>query len=338
MPATIKDIAKAAKVSRSTVSRVLNDSGYVKEETRVRVLAVMEELNYSPSAIARSLSNKRSNTIGVVVPDINNPFFAEMLKGVPRVADEEGYRLLLVDSDENNEKEQLALQALKEQRIEGLLIVATPAKEKKSLEHLRWMRSHHIPVVLLDGHVKYDEFDGVFIDHYQGAHQATLALIEAGHKRIGIMTGKLSSRPAMERLRGFQDAMAERKMKSFDQDILFGDYGHEKSYQLTKELLTREDRPTALFISSNQMVLGMLRAVSELGLSIPQDLAFIGFDRLETLNLIGMNCSTVDAHTVEVGELAMKRLIQRLDNEKLKTAHRVLQPDLSLRGSEASLK
>ena len=127
-------------------------------------------------------------------------------------------------------------------------------------------------------------------------------------------------------------------MKSFDQDILFGDYGHEKSYQLTKELLTREDRPTALFISSNQMVLGMLRAVSELGLSIPQDLAFIGFDRLETLNLIGMNCSTVDAHTVEVGELAMKRLIQRLDNEKLKTAHTVLQPDLSLRGSEASLK
>ena len=110
---------------------MLNDSGYVKEETRVRVLAVMEELNYSPSAIARSLSNKRSNTIGVVVPDINNPFFAEMIKGVTRVADEEGYRLLLVDSDENNEKEQLALQALKEQRIEGLLIVATPAKEKK---------------------------------------------------------------------------------------------------------------------------------------------------------------------------------------------------------------
>lgn len=338
MPATIKDIAKAAKVSRSTVSRVLNDSGYVKEETRTRVLAVIEELNYSPSAIARSLSNKRSNTIGVIVPDINNPFFAEMIKGVTRVADEEGYRLLLVDTDEDNGKEQLALQALQEQRIEGLLIVSTPAKGKRSLKHLRWMRAHHIPVVLLDGHIKYDEFDGVFIDHYQGAHDATIALIKAGHKRVGILTGKLSSRPAMERLRGFQDAMAECGVVSYDEDILFGDYGHEKAYHLTKEMLLREKRPSALFVSSNQMVLGMMRAMSELGMKIPQDLAFIGFDQLETLNLIGMNCSTVDAHTVEVGELSMKRLIRRLENEKLETTHTVLRPDLSLRGSEANLK
>ena len=338
MPTTIKDIAKTAKVSRSTVSRVLNNSGYVKEETRAIVLAVIEELNYSPSAIARSLSNKRSNTIGVIVPDINNSFFAEIIKGVTRVADEEGYRLLLVDTDEDNEKEQLALQALHEQRIEGLLIVATPTKEEKSLGHLRWMKQHHIPVVLLDGHIKYDEFDGVFIDHYRGAHEATTALIEAGHNRIGILTGNLLSRPAIERLRGFQDAMVECGIATYDEDILFGDYGHKKAYDLTKEMLARKKRPSALFICSNEMVLGMMRAVSEMEMKIPRDLAFIGFDRLETLNLIGINCSTVDAHTVEVGELAMKRLIQRLENEKLETQHTLLRPELALRGSEVKLK
>ncbi|EOC99866.1 LacI family DNA-binding transcriptional regulator [Caldisalinibacter kiritimatiensis] len=337
MAVTIDDIAKAAGVSRATVSRVLNDSGYVKDETRKKVLKAIKELNYTPSAIARSLSKKKTNTIGVVVPEINNPFFGEIIKGVNQVADEHNLNLILCNTDEDVDKELKALKLLKEQRIQGILITPTSTDSDYNSEYLWTIENLGIPVVLIDGHVKYSNFNGVFIDHIKGAYDAVKTLIDEGHEKIAIITGRMDSRPAKERLAGYKKALKMHNIPIREEYIFYGDYTHEKAYKITKEILKMKDRPTAIFVSSNMMVLGCIKAFDEENIQIPKDMAIIGFDKVEVLNIIGMNISFINGPTIEMGKTAMNMLIDILQSGKtteteIKTIK--LLPQLVLKGSE----
>lgn len=339
MPVTIDDIAKAAGVSRATVSRVLNDSGYVKEETRQKVLKAIKDLNYTPSAIARSLSKKKTNTIGVVVPEINNPFFGEIIKGISEVADENNLNLILCNTDEDVEKELKALKLLKEQRIEGILITPTSTDNDYNSEYLWTIENIGIPVVLIDGHVKYSNFNGVFVDHIKGAYDAVKTLIDEGHEKIAIITGRLNSRPAKERLVGYKKALTMHNIPIREEYIFYGDYTHEKAYEITKEILRMDDRPTAIFVSSNMMVLGCIKAFNEENVQVPTDMAIIGFDKAEVLNIIGMNISFINGPTFEMGRIAMKMLIDILNSSRntgTKTIN--LLPELVLQGSEKYVK
>lgn len=339
MAVTISDIAKEAGVSQATVSRVLNQSGYVKEETRKKILNVMERLNYSPSAIARSLSTNKTNTIGVVVPDINNPFFGEVIKGISEVADKHGLNIILCDTDESMEKEVKALKVLKEQRIQGVIITPSSAEDDFNSEYLSVLENIGIPVVLVDGHVKYSTFSGVFADNIKGSFEGTEALIKNGHTKIAIITGRMNSRPAQDRLSGYKKALAMNSIAIEDKYIFIGDYKQSGGYYLTKEILKMDDRPTAIFVSSNMMTLGCVQALVEEKVKIPEDMAVIGFDNVEVLNIAGMNISYINGPNKEMGKRGMELLINALNSEgkaEMKTI--TLAPELILNGSEKKMR
>ncbi len=336
MAVTINDIAKESGVSRATVSRVLNDSGYVKEETREKVLKAIKELNYTPSAIARSLSTNKTNTIGVIVPEINNPFFGEIIKGISQVADEHNLNIILCNTDDSVEKELRALKLLNEQRIEGIIITPTYSETKFNREYLSIFENLGIPIILIDGHVKYSSFNGVFIDHIKGGYDATRALIKAGHEKIAIINGNKEYRISQERMIGYKKALAMNEIPIKDNYIFYGDFNYKSAYKITKEILEMEDRPTAIFVTSNMMILGCMKAVFEKEIKVPEDIAIMGFDNIDALNIIGMNISYVNGPSIEMGRTGMKMLIENLnqDNNKEEIKRITLLPELVLKGSE----
>ncbi|MTK11629.1 MAG: LacI family transcriptional regulator [Clostridiaceae bacterium] len=335
MSATINDIAGKVGVSLTTVSRVLNDSGYVKKETKTRVLKAIEELNYTPSAIARSLSKSKTNTIGVLIPEINNQFYGEVIKGISQVADECELNIILCNTDENIQKELKALKLLKEQRIRGIIIAPTSVEDEQNGEYLKTIEQLGIPVVLLDGHVKHSDFSGVFVDNIKGAFDGTEALIKAGHNKIAIITGRMNSDGAQNRLIGYKKALAANNIDIDDKYILFGDYGQESAYRCTKEIIEMEDRPTAIFISSNKMTVGCVKAVRSHKLRIPEDIAIVGFDKVDILNSLGMNISFIDGPTTELGIASMKILVENLKGKQDSEVKNItLMPKLVLKGSE----
>jgi LacI family transcriptional regulator, galactose operon repressor len=332
---TIDDIAKTAGVSRTTVSRVLNDSGYVKMETREKIIQAIKELNYTPSAIARSLSTNKTNTIGVIVPDINNSFFGEVIKGISEVTDRHNLNMILCDTDEDIKKELKAINLLKEQRIQGLIISSTSVEDDSNSEYLRTLESLGIPVVLVDGHVKYSTFSGVFVDNIKGTFEGTDALIKAGHKKIAIITGRMNSKPAQDRLEGYKKALSNNGLPIEENYIFYGDYRQESAYKITKQILQMKNRPTAIFVSNNMMTLGCIKALFEENITIPDDIAIVGFDRIDVLNIIGMNISFIDGPTKEMGKLGAKLLVDNLLNKESREMKRViLEPKLVLKGSE----
>ncbi|MCY6355166.1 LacI family DNA-binding transcriptional regulator [Clostridium sp. ZS2-4] len=335
MSVTINDIAKAAGVSPATISRVLNNSGYVKEETRQKILSVIKELNYTPSAIARSLSTSKTNTIGVIVPDVNNPFFGEVIKGISEIADMHDLNIILCDTDESLDKELKAIKLLKEQRIQGILITPTSVEEDFNSEYLSTLENLGIPIVLVDGHVKYSTFSGVFVDNIKGAFEATEALIKAGHRKIGIITGRMNSKPAKDRFIGYKKALAINNIPLDERYIFNGEYRLDSAYNAAKQLLMMEDRPTAVFICSNMMTLGCIKALMEQNMKIPEDMAIVAFDNIEVLNIVGINISSVNGPTIEMGKIGMRMLIDILNNKEKRAINRVtLIPELVLKGSE----
>ncbi len=337
MAVTISDIARETQVSSATVSRVLNNSGYVKKETREKIVGVMEKMNYVPSAIARSLSNMETNTIGVVVPDIHNPFFGEVIKGISSLADLHNLNILLCDSDENvNDKEIKHLKILKEQRIRGLIITPTSEENEFNTQYLRLLENFGIPIVLVDRDVKNSNLDGVFIDNIGGAYAATNALIEEGHERIAIIAGPVTSLPGRDRLEGYKKAFRMNHLELDDSLILYGDFKLEGGYDLTRKTLEMPNRPSAIFTSNNLMTMGCVKALREANLNIPHDIALIAFDEIEAFNILGLDISYVSRPTKEMGREAMQILLSKLEQGKKTTStNRItLSTRLVLLGSE----
>jgi len=335
MSVTIKDIAQKARVSHATISRVLNNSGYVKDETREKVNKVIKDMNYTPSAIARSLSRSKTNTIGVIVPDINNLFFGEIIKGITEIADAHNLNIILCDTDENKDKELKAISVLKEQRIQGLIITPTWFKEEGNKENLNALKKLGIPIILIDGHVEYLDFSGVFINHIKGAYDGTATLIKSGHTKIAIITGDMNSRPAKERLLGYRKALEANNIPINNDYIFYGDYKHETAYVITKKILKMDNRPTAIFVTSNTMILGCIKAFYEDKLDIPKDMAIIGFDKVDMLNIIGMNISFINGPSIELGRIGMKMLLENLNSDQnTEIKRQIILPEIVLKGSE----
>lgn len=338
---TIRDIAKEAKVSIATVSRVINNSDNVKEETKEIVMKVMKKLNYIPSDIARNLSKSETNMIGVVVPDINNPFFGKIIKGISAVANKEDLYMFLCDTMESEEKEMKFLKMLGGQRIKGLIITPTMDNEKFNPEYLSVLENLNIPIVLVDRDIKYSNFDGVFLDNIDAAYQAVDCLIKEGHEKIAIIAGLTTSKPGRDRLRGYKKAMVMNALEVDDQYIFYGDFKLESGYELTKKILEMQDPPTAIFVSNNMMNLGCIKALIEKNMKMPDDISLIGFDELEICNIMNINVSVVSSPMAEMGVCAMNMLLDRLKyvDSKERDAKRInLHPKLVLKGSEKKKK
>lgn len=336
MRLTINDIAEKAKVSKSTVSRVLNNSGYVHQETREKVEKIIKENIYYPSATARSLSKKESNTIGVIIPEADNAFFGEILRGISEIVDENNMTLIFCDTNNNSLKEERALDMINMQGVKGLIL--TPVNdhddgeaEKKLKQKLRDLK---IPTVILDRGVKNSQWDGVFFENYQSAYSATEILIKEGHKKIGIITGDLKLKIGKDRYKGYLNAMEDYGMEIIDKYIYEGNFSVEKAYELSNEFILSKDLPDAILTCNNRTTLGFIKALKEHNLTLGKDISAIGIDSNEVLDILGYNFSNVARDAVEMGRVAMRRLLERFDNPTKQRVECIMPFKIYLKGSE----
>lgn len=338
MSVTISDIAKRAKVSPATVSRVLNNSGYVKEETRHRILAAIKEMNYTPSAIARSLSKNENNTIGIIVPDITNTYFGEIIKGVSEIAEKENLNIILFNTDNYLEKEIRAINLLKEQRIKGIIMTPGFGEEKFNENYVTTITTLNVPIILVSADIKFTKLNGVFVDSIKGGYDATSLLIKEGHTKIGIMVGLLGSEPVMDRLEGYKKALSESNLTYNEKYIYHGDFKLDKAYELTKKILKQKDAPTALVVCSNMMTMGVIKAIKEENKEIPKDLAIVGFNKIDLLDIVGVNITYMEDCPVELGRASMEMLCDIIRNPKNEEVKRLtIAPQMIIRGSEKKI-
>jgi len=328
--ATIQDVAQHAGVSIATVSRVLNGTTHVNEEVAARVRAAVKELQYQPSRAAQALRANRSKIIGLLISDIQNPFFTALIRGVEDVANRNGYSLILCNSDENPRKEQQYIEVLCAERVAGAIVVPTSENPPK----LRLFREHEIPFISVDRRVKDRTTDAVLIDNVRGAYEAVTHLIANGYRRIGVITGPISTTTGRERLEGYRKALQEANLVYDPSLERIDNFKGEGGYKCANALLDLEQPVDALFVTNNLMTLGALEAIHERHLRIPDAIALVGFDEMPWAALSGISLTTVTNLCMNLGSTAALRLFQRLQDPTAFTKQEiVLTPTLQIRDS-----
>lgn len=326
--ATIKDVAKLSGVSIATVSRVINGMGGVRPKTEMRILNAITELNYSPNRLASSMVKKRSYTIGVIVPDIANPFFPEVVKGIEMRAREYGFTTILCNTDESVEEEYRILNVLRERRVDGM-IITTASEQKSPLLHMKF---EEIPVVLLDRYIEGCSYDGVVVDNKTGAYTAVKHLINEGHHRIGLIAGPWDVTPGRERTKGYEKALRDFGIQIDKKYMLEGDFREESGYQCGNELLSLNEPPTAIFSSNNLMTLGLLKCIHNRGIRLGKEITVVGFDDLDVATFIEPPLTVVSRPMRKMGEVAAELLIERIDGVEADQPRKiVLVPQLLIR-------
>lgn len=273
---TIRDVAKRAGVAPTTVSRVLNDSGYVSDETRRRVEAVAEELNYVPNRLSQSLRHQRTNTIALVLSDITNPFWTTITRGVEDAGSKRGWNVFLCNTDEKQSKLENYVDVLLQRRVDGFLVV--PAGENAHI--IEKIQSQSVPLVVLDRTIADVNVDVVRSDSIGGAYRLTEHLIHLGHERIAMITGPVPIATSTHRLQGYEQALSAHNIPRQASLIRHGEYNTEAgiNVEITKELMQLPEPPTAIFAGNNFIALGILQALYELGCRIPEDVSVVSFD------------------------------------------------------------
>lgn len=337
MASTLNDIAKKSGLSVSTVSRVLNnqsDKYRISKETEALVLKIARELNYSPNQLARGLRLKKTHTIGLVVPDISNPFFACITRNVQRFAYESGYSLVVCDTDENLELEIEHIDLLINKGVDGLIIMPVGQEFK----HLENIQKNGIQLVLVDR--CFDELDtsSVIVDNHRGAFEAVEHLIRNGHTRIAIIQGLPHTHTSNKRLLGYKDALNKYGIPIDENLIVGNDFRKENGYIEAKFLLTMKEPPSAIFATSDLITLGALQAVFEEGWKIPEDISLVAFDDIDFAPFLVSPLTTVSQPRELMGEVAVKLLVEQINNPEHKEVKRiVLTPKLVIRDSVKTL-
>ncbi|MBE3575894.1 MAG: LacI family DNA-binding transcriptional regulator [Firmicutes bacterium] len=304
---TIYDVARQAGVSVATVSRVLNGEAHVAPETRQKVLHVVQQLGYRRNGLARGLATRATRLLAFLVPDISNPYFPEVARGVEDAANAAGYHVILCNTDDRARKEQEYLEALLDRRIDGAVII--PVAEGSRVPKL--LKGTGLPAVLLDRDID-PELDTVMADNVAGARQAMRHLLGLGHRRIAAITGPTRSSTARERLEGYRQALAEHEIP-FDPDLVVeGDFRRPSGYQGMLRLLDLPQPPTAVFAANDMMALGALHAAEERGVRVPEDLAVVGFDDIALAEATRPKLTTVAQPKYEMGRLGVELLLQRI--------------------------
>ena len=311
--ATIKDIAKKAGVSASVVSRALNNKYGVNEKTRAKIIQIARELQYYPNALARSLVTRKTETIGVVIADISEPFYSRIIKGMYTVADRAGYTLLFSNSYESLEKTNILHKMVDSERVDGLVIVGSNIRETEFVLNLL---QEKIPFVLIERKLDDPKVNCIWVENEEGARLATDYLIQKGHTRIAHITGTHGIQVTIDRLAGYKQALASARLPFNPAYIRAGDFLHEGGYRATRELLQLNPRPTAIFAGNDTMAYGALQAISEFGLSVPDEIAGIGFDDLEFSVLTNPPLTTIRQPRFEMGKKAIEILLRVLAGEE----------------------
>jgi DNA-binding LacI/PurR family transcriptional regulator len=327
--ATIKDVAIHASVSVATVSAVMNGNKYVSPELAQRVRESIAALGYRRNNFARGLKTQVSHSIGLVVPDITNPFFTNIARGVEDVANARNYSLILGNTDEDPEKEKKYLQLLESKQADGLIIAVTA----RSHEYLQSLPIEHLAMISIDRSLFDLGIDTVMVDNQVGARTATEHLIELGHRRIGLVTGLRGIAPTEERLLGYTQALEKHGIAVDPALIAVAHARIGGGEQGAIQLLALEDRPTALFMMDGTMAIGALQAIAQLGLRCPEDIALVCFDDFTWASVMRPHLTVVDQPTYEIGEQSAHLLLERLQNRERAPREIRLQTRLIVRES-----
>lgn len=329
--ATIKDVAALAGISYTTVSHVLNKSRPVSDQVRIKVEAAIQQLDYVPSAVARSLKAKSTSTIGLLIPNGVNPYFAELARGIEDYCERNGFCVILCNCDDNADKQRGYLRVLLEKRVDGL-IVSSVGGDPGLDGSLAGVRT---PMVVVDRELEGIDADLVRIDHELGGYLATRHLLELGHRHIACIHGPAQTSVARLRLTGYERAMAQAGIKVEPHWVIESDYTSPGGYQAAVSLLEGSP-PTAIFAGNDMIGIGVLRAAAERNVRVPRDLSVVGFDDIEMSRYVYPALTTVGQSIVELGESAAQMLLRRITGPfDGVTEQRVVLPGIVLRESTA---
>ena len=312
MKINIKDVANKAGVSTATVSRVLGDFPGVRDKTRKKVLEAISELNYEINAVARSLRQKKTNSIGIIVGNVLSQFYSVIAKSVEDTANKFGYHTILCNGDENSKKELEYLRILKSNRVDGIILTPTG----KNSEYVQQLINSRTKVVLLDRLIKGVDCDAVLVDNTNGAYKAVKHLLDQGYKKIGIVDGYLDRTTGAERLKGYLQAIEEAGIAKDDNLIKIGNFKKESGKRLTRELLKQSNRPEAIFTTNIDMSMGALIAIKEMGLTIPDDIGIVCFDDSDWALILEPSITVIRQPVYQLGSIAAELLIKKIENNK----------------------
>ena len=326
---TIKDVAEQAAVSKSTVSHVINNTRFVEPETRQRVLQAIIDLNFHPSSVARSLTTNHTNTIGLVVSEISNSFFADILHGIEDRTRQFNYSFVVCNTGEILEREDHYLDLLLSQRVDGIIAAATSQR----WEALSKASMQHTPVVYVDR--AFDGMEGSYVgvDNKKGAWMGASHLIQCGHRKIGILAGFQRLSTMRERLDGFCQALKENQISLPEEWLIHSELSIEQGEAAAHQLLSQANRPTALFISNNLLSLGALKAIKKLGLRCPEDISILGFDDHPWAEVACPPLSVVRQPARAVGQKAAEILLRLINNEPVDELRVIFDCELVVRSS-----
>ncbi|WMC11553.1 substrate-binding domain-containing protein [Oceanimonas pelagia] len=331
--ATIKDVARLARVSTSTVSHVLNKTRFVSPEITGRVQQAIDTLNYTPSALARGLKVNQTRTLGMLVSSSSNPFFAEVVQGVEQRCYELGYSLVLCNTQGDRERLGASLDMLQQKRVDGVIVMCTQAKLNDGAFH----RHASLPLVLADwGPVDLDA-DLIKDSGQQGGRLATGHLLGLGHRRIGCITGPAGQRASEERLAGFRAAMAAAGLTVRQEWIVDGGFELAGGKAAMERLLALPGRPTAVFACNDMMAAGALRALADAGLAVPGDISVVGYDNIELARYLVPALTSIEQPKAKLGALAVDTLLARIQDPASPRRLLPLEPSLVIRESSAAL-
>jgi LacI family transcriptional regulator len=329
MSVTIKQVAREAGVSVATVSRVFNDKGPVRPETRQRIVEIAERLRYTPHGAARSLITKETHTVSVLLPDIYGEFFSEVIRGIDATAHRSGYHLLVASSHNDRAEIEAVLRAMRG-RVDGLIVMSPDVDAQRLEANL----PESLPILLLNCLVDGTAFDSINIDNHGGACAMVRHLAGLGHRRIALVKGAPNNYDARERLRGYRDAAAALGLDRSPELELDGDFSEEAGYRAALRLLALAERPTAVFATNDAMAIGCLYGLREAGVRVPEELALAGFDDIPIARYMTPPLTSVSVSIAHLGARAMERLLAAVKARNAhQRRHETLPTTLVVRGS-----
>lgn len=327
----MRNVAELAGVSVTTVSHVVNNTRTVSPQTRQRVEEAMRDLGYRPNVLARSLRRGKTHTIGIILPDNTNPYFAEVARGIEDASFSQGYSVILCNSDNDLDKERFYTNVLLEKQVDGIIFLAAGL----SSDTIHNLQKRGIPLVLVDRRVPDVDVDYVLADNQQGAWQAIRHLIDFGHHSIACIAGPAGVQLSRERIEGYRLALKSAEINFDPQLVIEGDFKYQSGYSAAREIFERGIPPTAIFACNDLMAIGVYRYAHEVGLHIPEHLSIVGFDDVHLAAYTNPPLTTVRQSKQEMGSLAVKLLLGRMTQQDLTPRVEILDTQLVIRGSAA---
>jgi len=334
---TINDIACLAGVSRGTVSRVINNAPNVNPRTRKNILRIIKQKEYFPNPYARALITQKTNLIGLLIPDISNFFFADVIRGIQTIADEHNYDLILCTTEGRYQKEQEVLKRLQLRKVDGLVIAAMElTNRKKGKVLLNRLSREGQKIISISPAIEDILADYIVVDNEKGAYLATRHLIDLGYQKIAHISGPLKIQSAQERLTGYRKALEEANIPFDKNFVVDGEFAFWGGYKAVKELFSRKLPPTAIFAANDIMAIGALQALNESGQKVPEDVTLVGFDDMPISSLVKPALSTIRQPRFELGRKSAEILLGRIRNELPEEKIRItIEPKLVVRDSSA---